>query len=101
MALTTERAWAAYYRNNEALSLAFDALQVPGDPDYFTTVEFELDTHAALNWYLSQDEAGSIVRNFWQDVSRTKPKFWVDKRLESPKTWYGTGGRPYTPPKAN
>jgi hypothetical protein len=92
-ALLTARGWTAYHRNNELIDLLQREFNSECDPDFFTTVWFELETPAALNWYLSQAEAKRIVLGFFSNTDHSDLRFWIRHRVMSLKKWFGNGGQ--------
>ena len=81
-ALLRARGSAAYHRNNEllsALNQSFNALHQPG---FLSTVAFELDSDAALNWYISSEEKQDIAEHFADRLYQA----------EALKKWFGSGG---------
>jgi len=86
----------AYHRNNELLT-ALDAMFNAGGADFFAPFAFELDTDAALNWYISAEEKAGIAGKFDAPVPagaagqlRGHP---VGPTLAALTAWFGTGGR--------
>lgn len=87
-AVLRARGNAAYHRNNEllaALDYAFNT-SVPKDQLVFRRFVFELDTDAALNWYLSTEEKKRIVGRADTEAIKNQAKALAE--------WLGDGGGP-------
>lgn len=87
-AVLRARGNAAYHRNNEllaALDYAFNTA-VPRDQLVFRRFVFELNTDAALNWYLSSEDKKRIADHANTQTIQNQAKALAD--------WLGDGGGP-------
>jgi hypothetical protein len=87
-AVLRARGNAAYHRNNEllaALDHAFNTHTLKDSP-VFRRFVFELDTDAALNWYLSTEEKARIAGWFSTPATRAQATALAE--------WLGDGGGP-------
>jgi hypothetical protein len=67
------------FRNDELLEFLNDALNDPGDPDFFATIAFELRQEAPLSWYLTADQRDAIASDVApEDIDDLKD--WWDRR---------------------
>jgi Patatin-like phospholipase len=85
-AVLRARGNSSYHRNNEllaALDHAFNTNVEVNDP-YFRRFVFELDTDAALNWYLSTEEKKRIAGRFRDDED-------VKNQAKALAEWLGDG----------
>ena len=77
-----------YYRNNELLAVARQLF--PQDPEarsaYLQRFILELDTKAALSWYISDEEKRRISQGFLSDSNR--------QQVQALARWLGQGGTP-------
>ncbi|HSQ58685.1 MAG TPA: hypothetical protein VLM40_23390 [Gemmata sp.] len=86
-AVLRARANGTYHRNNELLSTLDAAYNTDAPPDSppFRRFVFELDTDAALNWYLSTEEKKGIAKMWKEDEG-------IKVQANELAKWLGDGG---------
>jgi hypothetical protein len=89
-ALLRARGNVAYHRNNEMLAALDRSFNHLHRPNFFTTVAFELNTDAALNWFISSEDKADIARQFGSDSSQGAT---LRRQVAALLKWFGRGGR--------